>query len=209
MIWFTHERDGEKKGRVSELEEQHIQRREIPPCVGQAVWRVIWMQKRCEEFMALGGHPGPGLVKETELDPNGFGKWLKDFRGSVEPDSYFLLRGWGRRIDRDSLHLGGRGRGWGWSLGQRPHFGEEKLRRCHHRGGGIAEGEGEEEPREESASWMLPGTSRDDRWPASWATRKSDQTRTATRTGADKWQNDHKRTNSGEKRSLPEEQKAF
>lgn len=51
------------------------------------------MQKRCEEFVALGGHPGPGLVKETELDPNGFGEWLKDFRGSVEPDSYFLLRG--------------------------------------------------------------------------------------------------------------------
>ena len=57
------------------------------------------MQKRCEEFGGTGRSPRTRpetpsvLVEETELDPNGFGEWLKDFRGSVESDSYFLLRG--------------------------------------------------------------------------------------------------------------------
>lgn len=55
------------------------------------------MQKRWEEFSGNWRSPKGGsrnasvLVKETELDPNGFGEWQEDFRGKVELGNSFLL----------------------------------------------------------------------------------------------------------------------
>lgn len=211
--WFDlHIREMGKE-RVTELEERHMQRRKIPPYVGQAVWTVIWLQKRYEEFGGTGRSPRAGpeapsvLAKETELDPNGSGEWLRGFRGKAESDNYFLLRGWGRRTDRDSVDLGGEARAWEWSLSQCPLDKEEKLRRCHGRRRGTAPGEGGEEPREESTS----GMSEHFRGPPSRILGhmevRSDKDSSAH--GAEGWGRDHKGTNRREKRSPPEKQKAI